>query len=39
VNQKPQSVSDLKDFNENGYGFNESLSSEKQLVFCRAEQD
>lgn len=39
LNQKPQSVSDLKDFNENGYGFNESLSSEKQLVFCRAEQD
>lgn len=38
VNQKPQSVSDLKAFDANGYGFNEAMSNDKQLVFCRAEQ-
>ncbi|MGM0430831.1 MAG: peroxide stress protein YaaA [Pseudomonadota bacterium] len=38
VNQKPKSVSDLKEFDANGYRFNEAMSSDKQLVFCRAEQ-
>ncbi|MEL7798696.1 peroxide stress protein YaaA [Idiomarina loihiensis] len=38
LNQKPKSVSDLKEFNANGYSFNEAMSSDKQLVFCRAEQ-
>lgn len=38
LNQKPESVSDLKGFDANGYSFNEAMSSDKQLVFCRAEQ-
>jgi len=38
VNQKPESVSDLKEFDANGYRFNEAMSDDKQLVFCRAEQ-
>ncbi|MBJ7266759.1 peroxide stress protein YaaA [Idiomarina abyssalis] len=38
VNQKPKSVSDLKEFDASGYRFNEAMSSDKQLVFCRAEQ-
>ncbi|MAA61325.1 MULTISPECIES: peroxide stress protein YaaA [unclassified Idiomarina] len=38
LNQKPESVSDLKEFDANGYSFNEAMSSDKQLVFCRAEQ-
>ena len=38
LNQKPKSVSDLKEFDANGYSFNEAMSSDKQLVFCRAEQ-
>lgn len=38
VNQKPESVSDLKEFDANGYSFNEAMSSDKQIVFCRAEQ-
>lgn len=38
VNQKPESVSDLKEFDLNGYSFNEAMSSDKELVFCRAEQ-
>jgi len=38
LNQKPKSVSDLKEFDANGYCFNEAMSSDKELVFCRAEQ-
>lgn len=38
VNQKPQSVSDLKEFDADGYCFNEAMSNDKQFVFCRAEQ-
>jgi cytoplasmic iron level regulating protein YaaA (DUF328/UPF0246 family) len=37
VNQKPQSVSDLKAFNLAGYQFDTDESSDKQLVFKRAE--
>ncbi|WP_290652851.1 peroxide stress protein YaaA [Idiomarina sp.] len=37
VNQKPQSVSDLKAFNLAGYQFDADESSDKQLVFKRAE--
>lgn len=29
---KPKSVSDLKEFDANGYSFNEAMSSDKQLV-------
>ncbi|OIM98008.1 hypothetical protein BFR57_09795 [Idiomarina sp. MD25a] len=39
VNQKPESVSDLKAFNYAGYRFSESESSGKELVFKRAESD
>ena len=38
VNQKPQSVSDLKEFDAAGYSYNEDLSKGNELVFCRAEQ-
>jgi len=39
VNQKPNSVSDLKAFDYAGYRFSASESSDKELVFKRAESD
>ncbi|WP_113907957.1 peroxide stress protein YaaA [Aliidiomarina celeris] len=38
LEQKPTSVDDLKQFSAAGYQFNEKLSSEKELIFTRAEQ-
>lgn len=39
VNQKPNSVSDLKAFDYAGYRFSASESSDNELVFKRAESD
>lgn len=38
LEQAPQSVDELKRFNAAGYEFSEKLSSEKELVYTRAEQ-
>ncbi|MDX1525516.1 MAG: peroxide stress protein YaaA [Pseudidiomarina maritima] len=39
VSKRPQSVAELKQFNEAGYRFNADQSSATELVFCRAERD
>jgi len=33
--EKPRSISDLKEFNLNGYGFDQSASTDLSLVFTR----
>lgn len=35
---QPNSIEDLQSFNTAGYEFNPSLSTDKELVFCRPEQ-
>ncbi|MCL5254699.1 MAG: peroxide stress protein YaaA [Gammaproteobacteria bacterium] len=38
LEQQPNSVEELQSFNTAGYEFNPSLSTDKELVFCRPEQ-
>lgn len=38
VEKRPQTVDDLKGFDHAGYYYDDSLSSDNELVFCRAEQ-
>lgn len=38
LTEQPQSVAELTEFNGGGYQYNADLSSDKELVFCRAEQ-
>jgi cytoplasmic iron level regulating protein YaaA (DUF328/UPF0246 family) len=38
VEQRPQTADDLKGFDHAGYYYDDSLSSDNELVFCRAEQ-
>ncbi|MGX5915067.1 peroxide stress protein YaaA [Aliidiomarina sp. Khilg15.8] len=38
VEKRPQTVEELKGFDHAGYYYDDSLSSDNELVFCRAEQ-
>ncbi|RUO20439.1 peroxide stress protein YaaA [Aliidiomarina iranensis] len=38
IENKPNSLAELRSFSAAGYYFDESMSSEKELVFCRDEQ-